>query len=42
MTPADEFTPYPSPQPDRYIPILLLEALLLATGALYYFWTVAT
>jgi hypothetical protein len=42
MTSADELTPNPPPQSDRYIPILLIEALLLATGAVYYFWAVAT
>jgi hypothetical protein len=42
MNPINDSTQTPSPQPDRYFPILLIEALLLATGAVYYFWTCTT
>lgn len=27
-----------APQPDRMIPIALIEFLLMATGFVYYFW----
>jgi hypothetical protein len=30
-----------APQPDRMIPILLIETLLVATGLVYYFWMYA-
>jgi hypothetical protein len=30
-----------APQPDRMVPILLIETLLVATGLVYYFWMYA-
>jgi len=41
MDPIDQLTQTRFPQPDRMAPILLIEVLLLATGAAYYFWTSA-